>query len=371
MVFACHAFLFWLVVHNDESGPAFSYLGRFGVAIFFVISGLVIYRPFVQARMAGCNQDLKAFALRRLLRIVPAYWIALVVFAVLLPHEVQPFGGRDSAIFAGFAQVYSPHTYYRGLAVAWTLDIELCFYAVVPLLAFGVRRLIVRPHGRRFELAVLLCLGLLSIVVRVLSPYGVLGGTIIGYAGWFAIGMALAVVVSEHAASLQRIKLSPGYLWMIAGIGYALLVGHLASSAAISDQGTLPEYCGLGLLAAVTVLAAIKVDGGNSTAIGKWLGDRSYGIYLWHYPILAWLVEKHLSKGQYVTDGLCLTLLAAHLSFVLVERPLMRWASRFGRQRVGEAPAAGLPAARLREQPRRLAPRPNGTSDASAAHSFD
>jgi peptidoglycan/LPS O-acetylase OafA/YrhL len=357
LVFACHASLFWFAFHNDETGRVFPYLGRFGVAIFFVISGLVIYRPFVQARAAGHKQSLRAFARRRVLRIVPAYWIALVVFGVLLSHQVRPLDVRDFALFAGFGQIYSRHSYYLGLSVAWTLDIELCFYAAIPFLALGARWLIAQPNGHRLELAALLCLGLLSIAVRALDPAGVLGSTILGYAGWFAIGMALAVVASEHASWLRGIPLSSASLWVLAGLGYLLLVGHLPY-ASHSDQGTLLEYCGLGLLAALTVLAATKSSGSSPTVIGKWLGDRSYGIYLWHYPILVWLVETRLGGWAYITEGLCLTLLAAHLSFVLVERPLMQRTSLFRRQRMGDTSPASSSGEEPRKQPQRLAPRP-------------
>ncbi len=91
------------------------------------------------------------------------------------------------------------------------------------------------------------------------------------------------------------------------------------------------------------MLTAINAHGNNATRIGKWLGDRSYGVYLWHYPILAWLAGKHLSGWHYLADGILLTALAAHLSFILVERPLMQHASSFGRRRF--AATAAQPAA--------------------------
>src|SRR3954470_1236399 len=87
LVFVCHAALFWSQQTDswhETSRSAAAQLGTFGVAIFFVISGCVIFRPF----LGGRPVDLVAYARRRLARIVPAYWVALVVFALVLPEQV-------------------------------------------------------------------------------------------------------------------------------------------------------------------------------------------------------------------------------------------------------------------------------------------
>ena len=238
LVFACHASLFWLAWHDGRVDSGVFYLGRFGVAIFFVVSGLVIYRPFVQARWSETKPDLWAYAVRRVLRIVPAYWIALAFFIVVFPREVPPLGTGNPGLFAGFAQIYSPANYYSGLPVAWTLDVEVCFYAAAPLIALGVRRLIVRGCSRNVEGLVLLGLGVVSIAVRRFSPDGVIGGTILGYGGWFAIGMALAVLAAQPTQLLRRIKLPPTSLWALAGLGYLLLSDHLARPIPYPNRAT-------------------------------------------------------------------------------------------------------------------------------------
>jgi peptidoglycan/LPS O-acetylase OafA/YrhL len=276
------------------------------------------------------------------LRIVPAYWLALVFFVVLLPRQVQPAASGSFGTFAGFGQIYSPGNYYRGLSVAWTLDIELCFYAIVPIVALCVQPLIPRGHGRRLDGLWLLVLGLGSVAVRQFSPgEGTIGGTILGYYGWFAIGMALALVVADPTALARRMRLRPAILWSLAAAGYLLLTDHLAQPGALNQTAFL-EYCGLGVLATLVVLTAINASGNKATAVGKWLGDRSYGVYLWHYPIVAWLAGKNLSGWQYLSAALCLTLLAANLSFRCVELPLMRRAASLGRRapRIGVQPVS-------------------------------
>jgi peptidoglycan/LPS O-acetylase OafA/YrhL len=198
------------------------------------------------------------------------------------------------------------------------------------LVAFASLWLIRRAGKQHLEGLLLACLGLASIAVRRFSPDGIIGGTIIGYSGWFTIGMAIAVACGDRGA-LPNLRLPPVALWALAAVGYVLLAGHLTPTP--PTQGTLLDYCGLGVLAALVVVAAVIAQDNRATRIGKWLGDRSYGIYLWHFPILGWLASQDLSAWRYLADGILMAVLAAHLSFVFIERPLMRRAAAFGRQR--------------------------------------
>jgi peptidoglycan/LPS O-acetylase OafA/YrhL len=92
-------------------------------------------------------------------------------------------------------------------------------------------------------------------------------------------------------------------------------------------------YLGLGLLAAMIVLPAIGSPADRASRIGKWLGDRSYGIYLWHFPIVQWVAGKGLPTAQYIAVSITLTLIAAHLSYRLIEQPLLRRAGALHRVR--------------------------------------
>ena len=99
-----------------------------GVAIFFVISGALLYLPY--ARAIGDRAtlpDWRTYAGRRAVRILPAYWVALTVVAI------GPFGagvfGPDAGSYYGLSQIYSPQTVLGGLGVAWSLCVEVSFYA--------------------------------------------------------------------------------------------------------------------------------------------------------------------------------------------------------------------------------------------------
>jgi peptidoglycan/LPS O-acetylase OafA/YrhL len=337
LVFVCHAATMWTAAHGHTSSRPVTYLGRFGVAIFFVISGLVIYRPFVVGRHTGRPPDIWAYAVRRLTRIVPPYWIALAFCVVVIPSTM--IGVREQGIgrFAAFGQIYAPETYYGGLAVAWTLAIEMTFYAAVPLLAYAAAH-VDRCRARPLEPLLLVALGLASVDVRVTGANGGAAGTILGYFGWFAVGMLLAR--RSAGAAPTKPPLSARLTWALAAAGYVLLTAHLP--AAITARGNVLDASGLALLGGLVVLPAISHDG---PARLKWLGDRSYGVYLWHFPILVWLGQRHLAGTVYVGAAISLTLAAAHFSYVYVEQPLMRRAGDLSRRRRTSPPHAAAAAA--------------------------
>src|ERR1700709_1272546 len=102
-----------------------------GVAIFFVISGFLLYRPFVAARLDHKHgPGALAYARRRVLRIVPAYWVALTILAFY--PGVGGLWSDSWPIFYGFGQVYSVDTVLGGIGPAWTLCTEGVFYAFLP-----------------------------------------------------------------------------------------------------------------------------------------------------------------------------------------------------------------------------------------------
>src|SRR4051794_1486826 len=106
-----------------------------GVAVFFVISGYVLYRPLLDGPVAPGK-----YAERRALRIVPAYWVALTISAIALSLP-GVFTARGVVTDYGFGQVYSTHTPPRGVVQAWTLCVEVTFYAFLPVWVWAPRRL--------------------------------------------------------------------------------------------------------------------------------------------------------------------------------------------------------------------------------------
>ena len=125
-----------------DEGLAGRYLRELnlGVSIFFVLSGFLLYRPFVAARVEGePSPALVPYAIRRVARIVPAYWVALTIIAIWLPVS-GVFTAEGIVTYYGFLQAYDPDTITGGIGQAWTLTVEVSFYILLPILALGLRR---------------------------------------------------------------------------------------------------------------------------------------------------------------------------------------------------------------------------------------
>jgi peptidoglycan/LPS O-acetylase OafA/YrhL len=355
---------------GNVDGP-FRDLGRtlaVGVPIFFAISGFLLYRPMISARLRGTRRSgVRDYARRRVLRIVPGYWVALTVLAVAFGwSEVL---GAGFWHYYGFEQIYSRQTFDGGLGVAWTLCIEVTFYAALPLYALAMDRLCagldVRRAMRR-EVWVLLTIGAVSGVVRAVLgekwgygfPSAMLPGTLI----WFVPGMLLATwsVAGEEAGKRVRGILSPAQSsrsWLIAGGAFAVL-------AILRGIPAVPEYVGADLfmpLLAFFVLAPAAthyaIAGRSwrtipnlvlSNRVLVWLGMVSYGVYLYHATLLAWL-DAHGADRIFPFNhwiGLAIATIAftapvAAASWYFVERPaLRRKTSTRRRAKVLTAPVA-------------------------------
>src|SRR4051812_17571964 len=149
-IFGTHAYAILLF---SDSSPLRQYAARLdvGVPIFFAISGFLLYRPFVKARLDGdAVPPTGAYAWRRLLRIGPAYWVALTVIALATSLPLV-FTLADGPLLYGFGQVYKPGLAIGGLTQAWSLCVEAAFYLFLPLYALAMRSLPIRTREGRFR----------------------------------------------------------------------------------------------------------------------------------------------------------------------------------------------------------------------------
>jgi peptidoglycan/LPS O-acetylase OafA/YrhL len=318
-----------------------------GLALFFVISGFVLYRPFVLALSTKDEApDARAYAWRRFLRIVPAYWAALTVYGLMAAPEVfeQPL------IYFGFLQSYSLDTNTGGLPVAFTLCLEVAFYAFLPLYALLVRAVAARFSQWRVEV---IGLGVLLVVGVGWRVGGDVGGiyamevnSLLSVIEWFAAGMALAVasVYSRERdrppAAVRVVEVAPLVCW-------ALAAGVIAFEAAVLDRRILvgPAFGGWGRVGIhyadmlfAFFLIAPAVFTGAGTGVGRrvlatrvltWLGLVSYGIYLWQAIALKLIRDAGLRED--ITDptiwwlplgfGGAIALGAA--SWYVIERPAL------------------------------------------------
>ncbi len=342
--------------------------GQAAVMVFFALSGFLLYRPFLAARASGAPEPgIRRFLVRRLARIVPAYWVLLTVFAAL--------GGAPGAFsddwwrYYLFAQVYSNDVALitGGIGPAWTLCVEITFYAAVAALAIVMRRcwrsavgVRARWRGELLAPLVLIAIGLGCWGAGLAdSSLVILGRTLAGTIHWFGIGLLLAVlsVRVEHGVRLPRplrvVRDHPGACWLAAAA--CLLV------IALTPRYTTPQHpviegisaniawaTVLALLTAFLVVAPVLLgtssQGRAMRALRSrpivWLGIVSYGIYLAHQQMLGWLVGPLDGVGAPWPTAMLMLVLAsagavliAAASWYVVERPVIRAVNRALRSR--------------------------------------
>jgi peptidoglycan/LPS O-acetylase OafA/YrhL len=320
--------------------------GVSGVTVFFVLSGFLLYRPFLAADLDGLRGvALRDYARRRLLRIVPAYWLALTVIALWL--GLDEVFSKDWWRYYGFLQVYDPRTSIHGLAAAWTLCVEMSFYAALPLFALGMRRL-ARGRSRAWrlnaDLVALAALAAISVGLRawsLLDIGGVIPITLACTFLWFALGMALAGVSVRGGIGAR-----PAICWGVALTALVAMAVEL-KGLSYSPRQWLFQHLASAVLAAALVAPAVLGEGGRIRALLSWrplmlVGLVSYGIYLWQGAWVVKLPDHGFAPLAVVT--VLASLATATLSYRLLERPLMRLKNRRPgppRTAAGQASARG------------------------------
>ncbi len=303
-----------------------------GVSVFFVISGFVIYRPFVRARFHGEPvPPLRGFAVRRTARIVPAYWVALALIALWLGLDYV-FTPSGIVTYFGFLQVYDPDTTVNGIGQAWSLCIEVTFYIGIAVLA-----VLWRARSVRGELALAGALVLVTVLWRLAPFYDVptFGQlpepatlTLPAYADELAFGMLLA------ALTVVRPLRVPGWSgWVLAAVAFAGAGVLTDTGASESQAGNLAHHLLFGLVGVGLVLPAIA--GAPRWLLHpalRWAGFVSYGFYLWHLAVLRELTDAgwrgKVGALGYLAVALALSVGLAAASWYAIERPALRLARR-------------------------------------------
>ncbi len=331
-----------------------------GVEIFFVLSGLLVFRPFAAAALGDAGAPrLWEYAVRRAARIYPAYWLAFGVLLAL--GEIQMHGGvlhfgAHLALVQGYF-TSATNDAWDGIQQAWTLVVEVSFYVMVPLIF-----VLLRGRSLRIHLSVLAALTTVGYVLRITTASGPYGGAIGRAIGLLPLalaalapGMALAVLDVARPEALHALARRRWVWWAIAASAFAALVWFGAPpryTAWRTETG--PELWHRMLSPVIAVCLVVPAAFGRPPGherrglahpIMVWLGTVSYGAYLWHQSLL--LVTpgdtvrldpyamRDWSLGAVLLAGagiLALSLAIAAVSWYALERPVQQLARRFARR---------------------------------------
>jgi peptidoglycan/LPS O-acetylase OafA/YrhL len=259
-----------------------------GVAIFFVLTGFLLFRPWVRAAASGsAPPDLSRYAWHRVRRILPGYVLTvLAVFALYTVFTPGPNPGQtwDGLLrYLTFTQIYTDDylitLLHTGLSQMWSLAVEVSFYVVLPVLAYVLLRNQWRPRRALTALAALAAITPLWLFV--VSTTQVLpnsaGMWLPAHIAWFAGGMALAVLEATgarcHAATAISVAVA---LYLTVSVTTAPVTKSLIYTA-IATLAVAPAA--LGCKERYTQLLSWRPV--------VWLGEISYEIFLLHVPIMA------------------------------------------------------------------------------------
>jgi peptidoglycan/LPS O-acetylase OafA/YrhL len=356
-----------------------------GVFVFFGLSGFLLYRPYVSARAEGRPVPrLRDYVRRRAVRILPAYWVALTLLAIW--PGVPGVFSHHWWVYYGFLQIYSRDWLAGGLPQIWTLCIDVSFYAVLPIYAWAMGRVWARRASLRVEGVAVGAIIVGAFVVRGaagadLLP-AVIAGTLPGFMVFFGLGMALAVLsvaLSSGAiadATTTRIRRFAGFgllaavpVYLIEGSLFGVPFGDakrwnlpLLGKAAGAFGSALAEVAHQATLFVFIACLLLPLVSGEAKVVGRRLLDSpslvglgvvSYGLYLYHVPVLGQL-EDYAKANQIdyfghpiagtVVFALSISVPLAMTSYRYVELPFLRWKGGRRRDRPSVPPPAPAPA---------------------------
>ena len=341
-----------------------------GLICFFVLSGYLLYGPFARAALTrGPAVAIGPYARRRAARIVPAYWVCgagcLILYSAVGFHAITP-AAHELPAFALFLHNYSLATMGDLNPVMWTLGVEAAFYALLPLVAWAALRLVPARLGPQLALVgALIAVTPVWDVVVLLAQDGdaLLNRALPAYLGSFGLGMLVAVWAHARAAGGgSPRRLGPGLTAGLIAAAAVVLIGDAMWEengwwlrAGIFQDGLLRPEVQATLVGHLWVASAfaLLVAGaacGSGPAV-RWLGWRplaaigtvSYGLYLWHLPLLLVMDRAGLLPAALVgrlVVVLAVSLAAAAASWRFVERP---WLEGRADRRAAGAPLPRQP----------------------------
>jgi peptidoglycan/LPS O-acetylase OafA/YrhL len=354
-------------------GALITMAGYSGVTLFFVLSGFLLFMPYVKA-LLGDNPwpSARTFYLRRALRILPGYYVSLCLLILLIhPEYLQADHLKDTGLFLTLLMDSTLTTYQQINGPFWTLAVEWQFYMLLPLLSLGFSYLVRRGKSpkQRLWLLVICLLGMMIWGVgtryvgryytlnpneTLLVPRPVLDGILLftyGMAGKFfevfAIGMLVSscYVFSQQMGPEHRVNMNIRryslWLWSI-GVIWLFFMAVRAAFPALSflepylgPHNWLSEFgyaFGFGLCITAILFGPVGLQRLFELHLLRWIGTLSYSLYIWHLPILLFFRDWVISRVQnwdfsyvYTFYWLCVLCLIFPFAYVFYRRIEYPW----------------------------------------------
>ena len=302
--------------------------GFAGVDVFFVISGYLMTAIIAQQLGQG-RWRLRSFYAARAWRLVPAVLVLCAIllaagWALLLPGEWSQLAQHALAtlmfvsnmVFYQEAGYFDAASHSKLLLHTWSLSVEWQFYLLYPLVLAGAWRL-AGARGLRWAVLVLAVLSLAwaqwsSLHLPSLGYYG------LPSRAWELLAGAMVFLFPLP----QRLRDSRAAGWICA----AALAVLALSLIVVHSRYPWPGLWAVPVVAATAVLLGLQYQ---DLAIYRyravqWLGQTSYSVYLWHWPVCAYLHLQHRGQSPlWMLAGMALSLVLGALSYYRVERPLL------------------------------------------------
>lgn len=320
--------------------------GFLGVTVFFVLSGYLITGILISEVEEEGTIDLKNFWLRRIRRLVPAVMsmaVVIIFVSAVVNRIIFTKGCKDFLAsvlgFNNWWQIFNKVSYFEAAGVpspfthCWSLAIETQFYLIYPLILLGIYKLVKsRGEGRANRgllfAGVTLLLALISVILMIVLFDPQQDASRVYYGtdtrAFSLLFGALLAILWEYRMVPRRLSASVNMV--LGSVSFAVL---LVMTIAINGSSNFWYRGGQFVGTILTVLVIYTVSGRKtwlsrflSNTVLKWIGDRSYSIYLWHYPIIL-LISKGIKASWWITlIEIVLSVVLAELSYRFIETPI-------------------------------------------------
>ena len=320
--------------------------GFLGVTVFFVLSGYLITGILISEVEEEGTIDLKNFWLRRIRRLVPAVMsmaVVIIFVSAVVNRIIFTKGCKDFLAsvlgFNNWWQIFNKVSYFEAAGVpspfthCWSLAIETQFYLIYPLILLGIYKLVKsREEGRAKRgllfAGVTLLLALISVILMIVLFDPQQDASRVYYGtdtrAFSLLFGALLAILWEYQMVPRRLSASVNMV--LGSVSFAVL---LVMTIAINGSSNFWYRGGQFVGTILTVLMVYAVSGRKtwlsrflSNPVLKWIGDRSYSIYLWHYPIIL-LISKGIKAPWWITlIEIVLSVVLAELSYRFIETPI-------------------------------------------------